>query len=626
MKQLTGLDASFLYMETANTYGHVNGLSVYERPSPDFDPYAAVYERFGSLIGHVQPLRRRVVEVPFGLDHPYWVDDPDFDLDYHVRQIGLAPPGAADQLAEQVSRIIGRPMDRTHPLWEVYVIEGLGDGRWAMLTKFHHATVDGAAGVIMLKLFTDETRDTPWPWEPVAWKGEMLPTDGELLKLTVGNLVANPVKATRLSLKVVRNMADAAGLTSLSGVVARSRDLIATTVGRSEEAEAVSEQLRKIALPITPAPATPWNRSVGPHRRFAMRSTALSNIKALKDATGGTVNDIVMAICAGALREYLIRHDALPDQPLRAMVPVSIRTGTEEDPWTNRVSSIVAELPTDCDDPIERVARCRAAMDVAKRQLDLVPATTLTEATDVTSPVIAGAAVRLMARLSDRVNLPVNVVISNVPGPREALYFAGAKLDNYIPVSTISNGVGLNITVHSYEDRLDFGLVADRDLVPDLWDLVDLHVDEIGRLFEASGATYAVPQPRAAGRRGAMPKPKPAEQPPAKRKQTTAAKKAKAEQAAPTLPPTTPTKTAATKSAAKKTTAKKSAAETTSAKKSAAETTSAKKNTARKTSAKQSAAKQSAAKQSTAKKFGAKKSTARKSTATKKSAAKKSTA
>jgi len=585
MKQLTGLDASFLYMETANTYGHVNGLAVYERPSPDFDPYAAVYERFGSLIGHVQPLRRRVVEVPFGLDHPYWVDDPEFDLDFHVRQIGLAPPGAADQLAEQVARIIGRPMDRTHPLWEVYVIEGLGDGRWAMLTKFHHATVDGAAGVIMLKLFTDESRDAPWPWQPVHWQGEVLPTDRELLKQTVGNLVANPVKATRLSLKVMRNLADAAGMNSLSGVVARSRDLIATTVGRGEEADAVAEQLRKVVLPITPAPPTPWNKSVGPHRRFAMRSTPLSNIKALKDATGGTVNDVVMAICAGALREYLIRHDALPDQPLRAMVPVSIRTGTEDDPWTNRVSSIVAELPTDCDDPLERIARCRTAMAEAKRQLDLVPATTLTEATDATSPVIAGAAVRLMARLSDRVNLPVNVVISNVPGPREALYFAGAKLDHYIPVSTISNGVGLNITVHSYEDRLDFGLVADRDLVPDLWDLVDLHIDEIGRLFEAAGATYAVPQPPAAGRRGEMPKPKPAEQPPSQRKRTTAKKAAKAEQAAPKQgsPVTsTPKNSTAKKSSARKSTAKKSTAKKSTAKKSTAKKSTAKKSTAKK--------------------------------------------
>ncbi len=582
MKQLTGLDAAFLYMETPTTYGHVNGLAIYERPYPEFDPYPAVYERFGSLVGHIEPLRRRVVDVPFGLDHPYWVDDPHFDLDYHVRQIGLAPPGAADQLGEQVARIIGRRMDRTHPLWEVYVIEGLGDGRWAMLTKFHHATVDGAAGVMMLKLFTDESADTPWPYEPVAWTAEPLPSDSELLKQTVNHLVANPIKATRLSLRVVRNLAAAAGLTSLSGVVARSRDLIATTAGRSEEAEAVAAQIRRVVLPLTPAPPTPWNRSVGPHRRFAMRSTPLSNIKRLKDATGGTVNDVVMAICAGALREYLLRHDALPDEPLRAMVPVSIRTGLEEDPWTNRVSSIVAELPTDCDDPVERVARCKAAMDVAKRQLDLVPATALTDATDATSPVIAGAAVRLMARLSDRVNLPVNVVISNVPGPREALYFAGCKLDHYIPVSTISNGVGLNITVHSYEDRLDFGLVADRELVPDLWDLVDLHVDEIDRLFEASGAEYAVPQPKPAARRGAMPKvaPKPKPKP-----KTSTAKKATAK-----------------KATAKKATAKKATAKTSTAKTSTAKKATAKKATAKKATAKKATAKKATAKKATAKK------------------------
>jgi diacylglycerol O-acyltransferase / wax synthase len=569
MKQLSGLDASFLYMETPTTYGHVNGLSIYERPTPDFDPYAAVYERFGSMVGHVEPLRRRVVEVPFGLDHPYWVDDPHFDLDFHVRQIGLAPPGAADQLAEQVARIVGRPMDRTHPLWEVYVIEGLGDGRWAMLTKFHHATVDGAAGVIMLKMFTGESVDAPWPFEPVAWTPDPLPTDSELLRHTVSTLVANPVKATRLSLRVVRNLAEAAGLDTLSGVVARSRELIASTAGRSEEADAIADQIRRVVMPVTSAPPTPWNKSVGPHRRFAMRSTALSNIKRLKDATGGTVNDVVMAICAGALREYLLQHDALPDAPLRAMVPVSIRTGQEEDPWTNRVSSIVAELPTDCDDPVERVARCRAAMEVAKRQLDLVPATTLTDATEFTSPLVATAAVRLMARLSDRVNLPVNVVISNVPGPRESLYFAGCKLEHYIPVSTISNGVGLNITVHSYEDRLDFGLVADRDLVPDLWDLVDLHIDEIGRLFEASGAEWAEPQAEPSGRRGAMPAVVPSTK---SAKQaagaTTTGKKSVAKKKSAASKKTAGKKTASKKSAAsKKTAGKKTAAKQTAGKK-----------------------------------------------------------
>lgn len=504
MKQLTGLDATFLYMETPNSYGHVNSLAIYERPTPDFDPYRAVYERFGAMVGHLEPFRRKVVEVPFGLDHPYWIDDPHFDLDYHVREIGLAPPGAADQLAEQVARIIGRPMDRRHPLWEVYVIEGLGDGRWAMLSKTHHATIDGAAGVMMMQILNQNSPDEPWPFEPVEWEGEEAPTDSELLRRTTAHLLANPVKAARLQLRILRSLAAGAGLASVGDVATRTREMLANAVGRSEQADAVDAQLGGVSLPSIQAPPTPFNRSIGPHRRFAMRSTSLANIKRLKDATGGTVNDVVMAICAGALRNYLLAHDALPDEPLRAMVPVSIRTGDEEDPWTNRVSSIVSSLPTDCDDPLERVERCRSAMADAKHQLDLVPADALAEATDFTSPVVATAAVRLMARLSDRFTLPANVVISNVPGPRQPLYFAGAKLDHFIPVSTITSGMGLNITVHSYEDKLDFGLVADRDLVPDLWDLVDLHVEEVAVLFEASGAEWAVPQPPPAARRGAL--------------------------------------------------------------------------------------------------------------------------
>ncbi len=506
MKQLSGLDASFLYMETPNTYGHVNGLAIYERPSEDFEPFEHVYQRFGDMVGNLEPMRRRLVDVPFGLDHPYWIDDPDFDLDYHVRHIGLAPPGAADQLGEQVARIVGRHMDRRRPLWEVYVIEGLADGRWAMLTKYHHATIDGASGVIMLKILTDPTPDTEWTMKPAEWHGEEIPKDRDLLRETARHLVANPVKAARLQLKVVRQLAEAAGIDSVSSAAGQARDAIKSLVVTTSGADDANNNESSVSFPLSPAPRTPWNASVSPNRRFAMRSVSLANVKALKVATGGTINDIVMAMCTGALREYLIRHDQLPDEPLRAMVPVSIRTGDEEDVWTNRVSGIVADLPTNCDDPVERVSLCREAMNQAKRQFELVPAETMMEATQVTSPVIAASAIRLVGRLklADRVNSPVNVIISNVPGPREALYFAGAKLDAYIPVSTISDGVGLNITVHSYEDRLDIGLISDRELIPDLWDLVDLHVDEIARLFEATGADWAEPPRPAPMRRGGL--------------------------------------------------------------------------------------------------------------------------
>jgi len=487
-------------METPTTFGHVNGLAIYERPSPDFDPFQAAYDRFGAMIGRIEPMRRRLVEVPFKLDHPYWIDDPDFDLDYHVRHIGLAPPGAADQLAEQVSRIVGRPMDRSHPLWEVYVIEGLADGRWAMLTKTHHSTIDGAAGVLLLSMLTDTEPDAPLP-ETLEWSGDRVPTDAELLQRTAKHLVTNPVKGMRLSLRIVRSVAESAGIDSVTSATTQARDALKALAAGGAPDDNGTE---RVNIPLSSAPPTPWNKRITAHRRFAMRSTALENIKRLKNAAGCTVNDVVMAICAGALREYLIKHDALPDEPLRAMVPVSIRTGLEEDPWTNRVSGIIADLPTNCDHPLERLRLCHDAMEAAKRQLELMPADAIAELAQVSPPLVATAAMRLQSRLrlSDRMNLPVNVTISNVPGPRHALYFAGAKMHNYIPVSIVTDDMGLNITVHSYLDRLDFGLIAARDLVPDLWDMVDMHIDEIGRLFEATGAEWAEPQPPPAMRRG----------------------------------------------------------------------------------------------------------------------------
>ena len=170
MKQLTGLDAAFLYMETPTTFGHVTGLLIFDRPSTDYDPYAAVYAKYAWLVGQLEPLRRRLVGVPFGLDHPYWVADPNVDLDFHVREIHLARPGMVDQLAEQVSRIVGRPMDRSRPLWEVYVIDGLHSGRWALLTKYHHATIDGAAGQLMLNVLTDTEPDAPTPAAGPSWR------------------------------------------------------------------------------------------------------------------------------------------------------------------------------------------------------------------------------------------------------------------------------------------------------------------------------------------------------------------------------------------------------------------------------------------------------------------------
>ena len=171
---------------------------IFERPSPDFEPYAAAYAKYASLVGVLEPMRRRVVEVPFGLDHPYWIADPNFDLDFHVRELNIAKPGRVDQLAEQVSRIHGRPMDRSRPLWEVYVIDGLESGRWALLTKYHHATIDGASGQLMLEIITDTEPDAAPPGESPPWQPEPIPSDGELLRLAIANLARNPLRALRV--------------------------------------------------------------------------------------------------------------------------------------------------------------------------------------------------------------------------------------------------------------------------------------------------------------------------------------------------------------------------------------------------------------------------------------------
>ena len=509
MKQLTGLDGSFLYMETPTTFGHVNGLAIYDRPTPDFDPYAVVYERFASMVGRLEPMRRRVVEVPMGLDHPYWVMDPNFDLDFHIRHMSLAPPGRPDQLAEQISRIVGRPMDRSRPLWEVYVIEGLQDGTWALLTKYHHATIDGASGVIMINMLNDLSPDAPPLGESPPWEPDEIPSDAELLRLAIGNLVRNPVKAMRTQLRIVRDFAAAAGITGVSSAAQRAGDAIKSIATRSDGDQ--------VAMPMSAAPPTPWNRSITAHRRFAMRAAKVSDLKRLKAVTGGTLNDVVMAIVTGALRAYLLEKGALPDRPLRAMVPVSIRTGDEEDTWTNRVSGLAADLPTNEPDPLERMAKVREAMDRGKRQFELVPAAALVDIQQYSSPVVATSAIRLAARLklADRMAPPFNVIISNVPGPRQPLYLGGAAMQTYIPVSTIGEGMGLNVTVHSYLDELEFGLISCRELVPDLWHLLDLHFDEIDTLFAAAGvprheggapsstATKAPAKKRAATKRAA---------------------------------------------------------------------------------------------------------------------------
>lgn len=522
MKQLTGLDASFLYLETPSQFGHVSGLSVFEPPDdPDYDPLAAWRAQIAQRLHLLEPLRRRLRMVPFGLDHPYWIEDASFDLDFHVRETAVPPPGDDHQLGELVARLVGRPLDRSRPLWETYVIQGLAEGRFAILTKIHHATVDGASGAELLTMMLDTTIDGDEVEPPVApvevdqiegdegrldavdgqwsdggatltWRTERVPGDGEMVVKAAGSLIRKPGRAVLLSARTARELGQATRNPVLVAAANQVRGSLRGPLGsvlnvgrsRDDEGEAVGP------LPSLAAPRTPFNAPITPHRRFAFRSTSLGLVKAVKNELGATVNDVVMAVCAGGLRSWLEAHDALPDGPVVAMVPVSIRTGDEPERWTNRVSAIFASLPTDAADPVERVQRVHEAMVDAKQLFDAVPAETLTDFAQFPPPAVFTQAMRVATRLTSRFRSPVNLVISNVPGPRDPLFAAGARLLHYYPVSTIVDGQGLNITVQSYLDTLDIGLVSCRELVPDLWDMVDAIVADLYALADAVGVDH----------------------------------------------------------------------------------------------------------------------------------------
>lgn len=499
MKQLSGLDATFLYMEAGGSqFGHVASLSIYEPPdTPGYDPIAEWRAAIEKRLHLLEPLRRRLVEVPMNLDHPFWIEDPNFDLDFHVRHTAVPPPGSDEQLAEIISRIIGRPLDRTRPLWETYVIEGLPEGRYGILTKVHHSTIDGASGAELLTMMLDQSPEgdeIPQPTE--EWKPERMPSPIEVLQRAAISLARKPGRGILLSARTLRDVGKA---TRNPVIVAAANQIRGSlkgplgavlNIGRNRDTE---PDAPPIALPSLGAPHTPFNGTITPHRRFAYRSTSLDAVKGVKNALGATVNDVVMAVCAGGLRTYLDNKGVLPEQPLVAMVPVSIRTGEETEKWTNRVSAIICNLPTNIDDPIERVRAVHESMITSKQLFDAIPASALSEFASFPPPAVFTRAMRMATRfhLGNR-GQPVNVTISNVPGPRQPLYSAGSRLLHYYPVSTIAEGQGLNITVQSYLDTLDFGLVSCRELVPDVWDLTDMIVEDLELLCKATGVDVPV--------------------------------------------------------------------------------------------------------------------------------------
>ena len=483
MEQLSGLDGAFLAMETRSVFGHVGSVCIVAARGARGASSHLTLEHFTRAIEARLPLvplfRRRLVTVPLGLDHPYWIEDPDFDIEFHVRELALPAPGNDRQLSEQVARLHARPLDRSRPLWEIYLINGLRGGRTAIYSKIHHAAIDGVSGGDILTAVLDVSPDGRQLSEAPVFVGEPPPEPAWLLARSALNLAGQPLQAVRVATTLVR---------SIPGLANAMGPPLAQILGGRDTGDLLSQTGLR-------APGTPFNAPLSPHRKWSFIDLPLAEVKKLRggpDRAGLTVNDVVMTLCAGALRRWLQLHEALPTAPLVAAVPVSVRTKNQKGTYGNRVSMMLAPLPTNLSDPVERLDAMHEAVRAAKDQHGAVPASLLADVSQFAMPALANQAWRLSARLRllERVN-PFNLIVSNVPGPNVPLYLAGAELLAYYPVSALVDGQGLNITVMSYRGNLYFGLIACRELVPDLDVMAGYLRDELDTLTSAAASSAA---------------------------------------------------------------------------------------------------------------------------------------
>jgi diacylglycerol O-acyltransferase / wax synthase len=454
MRRLSGVDTAFLYLETPTTHMQVQAVMLLDPSTvPGGYSFEKIKAHLASRLPRLPEFRRRLAHVPFDLHRPVWFDDPDFDLDYHVRHIAVPSPGTPEKVADIVGDIASRPLDRARPLWEFWIIEGVENGAVAVLARMHHATIDGVSGSSLLTNILDlEAAPTESP-ELDDWKPEHKPSDLELVRHAIVSRLRRPMPLA-LALATPNLMRSAIGIT-------RARRSSSPSGGTPFD-----------------TPRAPWNAPLTPHRRVAFASVSLDEVKTMKNAFGCTVNDVVLATATGALRRYLQNIDQLPDRPLVAACPVSVRNDETADiESANKVSAMFVSLPTHLDDPEEQIAHIRDTTKGAKEEHQAVGARTLLELGELAGPRIFGLASRLLGGLANLGTVPINLVISNVPGPPFPLYLGGARLDSMVPLGPPVEGAGLNITVMSYIDRIDWGFIACRELAPRLQDMAHAVTD-----------------------------------------------------------------------------------------------------------------------------------------------------
>ena len=460
MERLSGLDASFLYGETPETPTHTAPLWIFEPPPEGKSAFESFREHIKARLHLLPFFHRKLVLSPVQLDHPVWIDDDDIDLDYHVRQVALPKPGTDPQLRTLVSRLHMILLDRARPLWQFYVIEGLQGGRFAVYGKLHHAAVDGGAGMVIMETIFSPT---PKPVEvppPPEKKKEAPPNLFELISTSYASFFRQQQQFFESWPDIGKALANV------------SQRLIEDVEKRPE-------------LPAL-APKTIFNTTVSGQRALGTCTISLSETKDIGKAFDAKLNDVVMAISAGALRRYLRKRDALPAEPLITAVPVSLREPGNTD-INNQVTTMLCRLATEIADPVERLQAIKASSKNSKARLADIKDVMPRDISWFGAPIVMTA----LARMSGQANVPdafpsvVNVLISNVPGPRKEKYCLGAKMLHVYPVSAIGHGLALNITLISYLDQLDFGLIACRDVVPDIDTLTGYIVEEFEELKRA---------------------------------------------------------------------------------------------------------------------------------------------
>jgi diacylglycerol O-acyltransferase / wax synthase len=475
MEQLGGLDGAFVLAETPTMHLHVSAVLLLDTSTM---PGGYSFERLRAFVHERMPavpaVHMKLAMVPFNLSRPFWVEDPDLDIDRHLHHVALPAPGDDETLTDVISDIVSRPLERDHPLWEMWIVEGLADGRVAVVVKMHHATIDGVTGAnLMAGLFDLKPTATPQVGTPVAQRSESAAVEAvSQIELLGRGLLTRMVQPWELAKLVPR--------TAMR--VVSTLWWLGHGAGHHGGPGA--------AAPFT-APRTSFNTSITPRRSVAFVDVPLADVKRVREAFGSTVNDVVTAVVGGMLRSYLDRRGELPERSLIAATPVSVHADTARSAGMTKVSVMFSTLATDVEDPVERLEVVTAANHRAKEIHKMVGADTLMRWAALFWPNAFALGARLYSSLHVAEHHPVvhNLILSNVPGPPVPLYFAGARLVGLYPLGPITDGAGLNITVLSEEDRVGFGFITCPELVPRVWDLADLVPRALQDLVDAIPAT-----------------------------------------------------------------------------------------------------------------------------------------